>query len=332
MLYNSDEQIDFYKNKHILVAGVSGYLANNLIQSLESLPCRISRFAETGEPLSLHHSRCAVTDIVSNLDKIETWQAAVRDADVIFYFAGLPYHQELVSMPAWEQAEGSLRPLLALLEACRLYGRQPHFVFASTVTIADLQGENALINEQTTAKPRTCFALHKYLSETYIQFYTHQGAIKGTALRLANVYGPVIHRTALQTERGFLHEMLKKAIEGENLILYDDGIYYRDFLYITDAIQAFLLAGALSEMLQGQAWILGAGEAVTLRGVAECIVRQVQIYLQHSVLIESIPYPSASNFDKRHMRVDPAQFISKTGWHARIDLETGMMHTLQALL
>ena len=68
------------------------------------------------------------------------------------------------------------------------------------------------------------------------------GRIDGVVIRLTNVYGP---RMALDVVcQGFLSTYIRRMMLGQPLEVFGDGLQLRDPMYVTDAVEAFLIAGA----------------------------------------------------------------------------------------
>jgi len=91
-------------------------------------------------------------------------------------------------------------------------------------------------------------------------------------LRITNPYG--FEYQPLQFTHGIVNHFFRKALRGEPLAVFGDGHQIRDYVYIQDVIQAFLLAGQSQEAV-GQVFNVGGGEGVSLGRVAETVVQLV---------------------------------------------------------
>ena len=86
--------------------------------------------------------------------------------------------------------------------------------------------------------------------------------IRACSLRLTNVYGP---RQLLKHNRqGFIGWFIRLAIEDREIQIYGDGEQLRDFVYVDDAADAFLRAGA-SDAWNGQVFNVGGIEPIAHR-------------------------------------------------------------------
>lgn len=318
-----------YRGKHILVTGSSGYLANNLINFLKDVECKITRVSRTGAILSLIDGKCKITDIITDIEDERTWQQILPDVDIIMHFAAQTNTAEADANPI-EDRNHNVLPLLTLLECCRKYGHKPLVLLASTVSIYGLP-ETLPVDESFPDQPLSMYEIHKLQCEQYLDYYIYHGYIKGAALRLANVYGPGVKTT--KANRGIINVMVKKAISGDPLTIYDNGEFYRDYVYVDDVSRAFLVAGLQSDTVNGKRFIIANGNAYNLNQAAELIAADVGKRTNKSIAIEHIEMPaSASILDSRNFHGDISAFSQATGWKPEVDLEEGIKLTIDAMI
>lgn len=318
-----------YRGKHILVTGSSGYLANNLISFLTDIECKITRVSQTGAILSLIEGQCNITDIITDIEDERTWQQILPDVDIIMHFAAQTNTAEADANPI-EDRNHNVLPLLTLLECCRKFGHKPLVLLASTVSIFGLP-EKMPVDESFPDQPLSMYEVHKLHCEQYLNYYCYHGYIKGATLRLANVYGPGVQ--ASLANRGIINVMIKKAISGEPLTIYDKGEFYRDYVYIDDVSRAFLIAGLQPDKINGKHFIIANGKAHNLNQAAELIVTEVEQHLNRSITVEYINLPvSASVLDTRNFQGNISAFSQATGWKPEINFKQGINLTVNAML
>lgn len=318
-----------YRGKHILVTGSSGYLANNLINFLTNIECTITRVSKTGAILSLVEGQCKITDIITDIEDEVTWQQILPNVDIIMHFAAQTNIAKADANPI-EDRNNNVLPLLTLLECCRKFGHKPLVLLASTVSIFGLP-EKMPVDESFPDQPLSMYEIHKLQCEQYLSYYSYHGYIKGAALRLANVYGPSAQTTL--ANRGIINIMIKKAMSGEALTLYDKGEFYRDYVYIDDVSRAFLIAGLQPDKINGQHFIIANGKAHSLNQAATLIASEVEQHLHQPIKIEYIDLPtSASILDTRNFQGNISAFSQATGWQPDINFEQGINLTVNAML
>lgn len=131
---------------------------------------------------------------------------------------------------------------LNLLENCVKYNIKK-FIFASTGGAIYEETEKIPVDENHPTKPLSPYGVSKLAIENYLYYYKKIHNLDSAILRYANVYGP---RQDPYGEAGVVAIFINKMLKGENPIINGDGNQTRDFVYISDAAQANLLALKLS--------------------------------------------------------------------------------------
>jgi nucleoside-diphosphate-sugar epimerase len=93
----------------------------------------------------------------------------------------------------------------------------------------------------------------------YYTLYSRIYGIKTVSLRLTNTYGPRQHLRG--NKQGFVGIFIRQAIQGETIRIFGDGSQLRDFNYVDDVVDAFLLAIQHNE-LYGGVYNLGASTTI----------------------------------------------------------------------
>jgi len=320
---------DDYTGKHILVTGSSGYLANNLIKFLKDTACKITRISKTGAILSLVEGQCEITDIITDIADESTWKQILPDIDIIFHFAAQTNITKANEDPVIDRDHNVL-PLLRLLESCRKYGHQPTVLLASTVCIYGLP-DKFPVDESFKDQPLTMYEVHKLHCEQYLNYYIFHGYVKGASLRLANVYGPGVKTSS--SDRGILNMMIKRAIKNEPLTIYGKGSFYRDYIYIDDVSKAFLVAGLCPDTINGKTFIIGNGQAYTIKEALEKIAKKVTAKLNKPIEVTNIEIPKTTSIiDTRDFKGNICAFCEATGWQPEVSFEQGIDKTINVLL
>jgi dTDP-L-rhamnose 4-epimerase len=109
------------------------------------------------------------------------------------------------------------------------------------------------------------YAISKFVQERLVLTVAPAYGMQATALRLFNVYGP--GQALSNPYTGVLAIFASALLNANAPQVFEDGAQRRDFVHVEDVAQAFLLA--LESASFGQAFNIGSGAAVTIRGVAE---------------------------------------------------------------
>lgn len=160
-----------------------------------------------------------------------------------------------------------------LLERCRELG-VGHFVFASTNAVVGNVGATT-ISERVPLAPLTPYGATKAAAEMLFSAYSASYGLKTVALRYTNVYG-----AGMQTKDSVIARLMRAALTGGGIQIYGDGEQLRDYLYVSDAVQAIVLGLGLDH---SEVVTVGARESVsmnTLHRIA-CEVTGVAIGAEH---------------------------------------------------
>ena len=327
-----DNMIDYtkgYLNKKILITGSSGYIASAIINELSGIECTLYRMSRSTTELHEINNLATIVDVRTDFTDTEGLEDLLSDIDIIFHMAAQTSSFVADKNPM-EDFASNVRPLVQFLTACERMNVCPSIIFAGTVTEIGLS-EILPVNEKHYEKPITVYDIHKLCAEKYLEYYSAMGKVKGCTLRLANVYGP--GKKSSSSDRGILNLMIRKAIDGDALTVYGEGNYLRDYTYIDDVVNAFLLAAVNIDSLKGGHYIIGNGESFTISKVAHLISDRVHLRTEHSVPVDFVSAPSMqSPIETRNFVADTYEFTSRTGWHPKYQLQDGIDRTIDLFL
>jgi UDP-glucose 4-epimerase len=170
-------------------------------------------------------------------------------------------------------------------------------------------------------QPTDLYGINKMAAEHYVMLYTHKLGLKGTSLRINNTYGP--RHQMKHGNYGILNWFIRLAMEDKPLTVYGSGEQLRDYNYVDDVTQAFLLAGAIPETI-GEVYNLGSGQPVTFLQMCQTIIKIVG-----KGRIEHVPWPE----ERKKIEVGDyvasfEKFARTTGWQPKISLEDGLARTV----
>ncbi|MCI0391357.1 MAG: NAD-dependent epimerase/dehydratase family protein [Acidobacteria bacterium] len=315
---------EFYRRKRLLVTGSTGHLATNLVASLAETDCHIIRLSRPGASFAPVNGRAFIEEVTGNIADRAVWERVLDGVHVVFHFAACTSYAGNQNPLA--DVSVNLTPMIQLLETCRRTDRCPIVLFSGTVTQTGLT-TRLPVDETHPDSPMTIYDLHKQAAEDYLKYYARQGVVRGASLRLANVYGPGPKTS--NAERGLLNIMTRKALSYEPLTIYGDGNHLRDFVYATDVIEAFLLAGANVDRLNAKHFVIGSGRGETIAGAIHLVAERVsrKTGFRAPVINVDPPQPPLS-IETRDFIADPRRFMQANGWRARISLEEGIDRTI----
>ena len=318
----------FYDGKHVLVTGGLGFIGSNLAIRLLELGCVVtvvdSLVPETGgNPFNIEpvqdHPRLSVRTV--DVRDVLAMERLVRNQSVIFNLAGQVSHIDSMQDP-FTDLEINCRSQLALLDTCRRVAPETKVLFASTRQIYGRVPEEQLpVDERQPPSPVDVNGINKMAGERYHVLYNNVFGIRTSVLRLTNTYGPrMLVKNNRQTAIGWL---IRQAMDGEEITIFGDGLQLRDFTFVDDAVEAFLMAGA-NDSTNGQVFNVGAIEPISLRELAELLIEAAG-----SGSYKLVPFPPERKvIDIGSIYVDDRKLRRVLKWKPRVDLREGLSRTI----
>jgi UDP-glucose 4-epimerase len=318
----------FYEGRRTLVTGGLGFIGSNLAIRLLDLGASVlvvdSLIPETGaNQFNIEsvqdHPRLSVRTV--DVRDVLAMERLLRGQSIVFNLAGQVSHIDSMQDP-FTDLEINCRSQLALLEACRRNAPDAKVVFASTRQIYGRVAEDRLpVDERQPPNPVDVNGINKLAGERYHVLYNNVYGIHTSVLRLTNTYGPrMLVKNNRQTAIGWL---IRQAMDSEEIDLFGDGSQLRDFTYVDDVVDAFLVAGA-EDAANGQVFNVGAIEPVSLRELADLLIE-----ISGSGSYRLIPFPPERKaIDIGSIYVDDRKIRRVLKWRPRVDLREGLARTV----
>jgi UDP-glucose 4-epimerase len=314
-----------YKGKNVLITGGLGFIGSNLAISLAGLGARVvivdSLIEDYGgnlfniEPVK-NNVRVNISDVRDEPGMLYL----VKGMDFIFNLAGQVSHIDSMLNP-YVDLEINCRSQLTILEACRKNNKDVKIVFAGTRQQYG-KPDYLPVDEKHPIHPTDVNGINKMAGEWYHILYNNVYGIRAVSLRLTNTYGP---RQLLKHNRqGFFGWFVRQIIDGEEIKIFGDGSQVRDFNYVGDTVDAFLIAGA-DETAFGNIYNLGGAERFNLKSLVELMIK---IFGSGSYHI--IPFPEdRKKIDIGDFYANYEKIENELGWRPTVNLEEGIKETFK---
>jgi nucleoside-diphosphate-sugar epimerase len=303
-------------NKTVVVTGASGYIGSELVNQLSKYCSNI--ICVSRKNLSY---LTEIKTIIGDISDFDMWMKIILEADIIFHLAGNTSIYDAAKNPD-ESLRSTVLPINQLIKAAGILNLKPKVIFASTVTLYGLTSSNP-VNENLIPNPVTIYDQHKLFAEQQLILANEHNLVEAISLRLANVYGPS-SSVNLAKDRGILNKITVAALNGQNLKIYGDGNYLRDYIYIADTINAFLYSAVYSE-LNGQAFNIGSGIGTTIKEAFECVAKKSINISGKLIKVTHEDWPiEASAIESRNFIADIERFSTITGWKPLISFNEGL--------
>ncbi|MBC8427164.1 MAG: NAD-dependent epimerase/dehydratase family protein [Deltaproteobacteria bacterium] len=324
------KQLRYYKEKTILITGAAGFIGSSLVRVLSQIDCTLICCCRDVEKLEIIPPvKARVVNREIDIRTPSIWEEILERVDVVFHFAAQTSSKFANDNPCMDM-DINLALIARFVETCQNKNIRPDIIFPGTVTQVGLT-QTWPIDEMIQDVPITVYDINKLAAEKYVCYYGTQLGGRGVTLRLANVYGP--GTKSGRPDRGILNMMVMRALEGKPLTLYGDGNYVRDYVFIDDVVNAFLIAGARFDSTNGKHYVLGSGVGHTIKEMAEIVRNLMAKITGKNVDIQNVPPPHGlSQIEFRHFVANTSRFRQDTGWSPQVKLEAGIKRTIDSFL
>lgn len=215
-----------------LVTGSAGFIGSHVVDLLIEKGHEVTGIDDfrAGKELNLNPKADLIIEDILKVD----WTNLPK-YDFVFHLAAVPRVQYSIEHPE-ETHEVNVTGTLKVLEYCRLVDAK--IIFSSSSSI--YEGVHLPTLEHDAKKPRSPYAMHKLISEQYIELYNELFNVDYCILRYFNVYGERASATGSYPLVIALFMDQKK--KGLPLTITNDGENRRDFTYVKDVARANAMA------------------------------------------------------------------------------------------
>lgn len=259
-----------------LITGGLGFQGSHLAEHFQKqghAVTIVNTYSERAErilasmPKSPRHVWGSITDR-------ELVRKTVRDHDVVFHLAARVNVDESIKDPA-AFLDVNVYGTFNVLEAVREAGNR--LIFASTCEVYGAPTTRQLVNEQAELRPHSPYASSKAGADRLCFSFFKTYGVKVTIVRPFNIYG---ERQKEQSGGAAIAIFVRKALHGEPITIFGDGLQTRDYMNIDDLVQGYDLVFQHEE-LAGEVVNLGTGDETTIKDIAEYVAKQLGGHVEY---------------------------------------------------
>ncbi|MBO3842428.1 MAG: NAD-dependent epimerase/dehydratase family protein [Candidatus Brockarchaeota archaeon] len=308
--------------KKVLVTGGAGFIGSHLVDSLIEKGCEVvvldnfdDFYSGKERNLARHIGNERFRLVRGDILNYELLLHVMKGVEVVFHEAaqaGIRYCNLNPVKAHRVNVEGTLNVLLA----CKERGVK-RIVYASSSSIFGKTGFIP-INEACPTNPGSPYGATKLAGEKYCLSFHEAYGIDVVCLRYFSVYGP----------RGrpdqVIYSMAYRMLTGNRPIVYGSGEQRRDFTYVSDIVEATLLA-AETEGIAGEVFNIGFGKDFSINELLKILFNTMSIDEVEPEYLESY----RGDFERTLADNSKAQRI--LGWRPRVSLEEGVRRFVEWL-
>ncbi len=318
------EHREYYRGRRVLVTGGLGFIGSNLARQLVDLGADVLIVDALipdygGNRFNVAGIEDRIRVEIGDMRDEDVMARAVAGQEIVFNLAGQVSHIDSMRDP-YTDLDINCRAQLSLLEACRRCQPSPRVVFAGTRQIYG-RPDRLPVDETHPLRPTDVNGVNKAAGEAYHLLYHDVFGVRACSLRLTNIYGP--RQLIKHNRQGFIGWFIRLALEGREIQVFGDGSQLRDFVFVDDAADAFLRAGA-TDACNGAAFNVGGLEPISHRDLVD---RLIHVAGMGSVRYVAWP-PEKKRIDIGSFYSDSSKFRKTTGWAPSVALGDGLARTI----
>jgi UDP-glucose 4-epimerase len=303
----------------VLVTGGAGFIGSHIVEALVESGARVSVVdnLSTGHLDNLIAVRDRIDFLQGDLADAAIAHRAVEDVELVFHEAALPSVPRSVANPR-ETHLASVEATFNLLLAAKEKGVR-RLVYAAS---SSAYGDQPILPkiESMRPEPLSPYAAAKLVGEYYCQVFNRSYGLETVCLRYFNIFGP--RQAPGSPYSGVISQFTDRLLKGERPVIYGDGEQTRDFTYVSNAVEANMLAAQTVRGI-GQVINIANGEQVTINELFR-VLRQLtgREYIEPE-------YKEARKGDVLHSLADMNRAREYLEFRPRIGLEEGLILTIQ---
>jgi len=301
-----------------LVTGGGGFIGSHLVHELtrRGEEVRVVDNFITGSRSNLATQLDRIELIEGDLAELDVAQDATRGVDYILHLAAIPSVPRSVADPIASNSS-NVNGTLNLLVAARDQGVR-RFVYSSSSSV---YGNSPILpkHEALPTDPLSPYAVSKLAGEKYSLAFAGVFGIPVVCLRYFNVFGPKQDPTSEYS--AVIPKFISCMLRGVAPLIYGDGTQTRDFTYVSNVVQANLLACA-SKKAVGHVLNAALGVQISLLD----LVGHLNQILGTSL---SPLFQPGRPGDVKHSCADPRLAYSELGFREFVSFEEGLRRTVE---
>jgi nucleoside-diphosphate-sugar epimerase len=278
LYYNFINKKDREKNmsiKSALVTGGAGFIGSHIVEALVQKGCRVTVLDNlaSGHLSNLKSVADRIRFIEGDICDQKVLSDAVCGCEVVFHEAAVVSVTDTVNHPLSSARVNELGTI-NVLEAAKQHNARRVILASSSAVYGD---DPKLPKQESMApKPLSPYAVQKLAGEYHAGVYTNLYGLETVCLRYFNVFGP--RQDPRSPYSGVISIFMARAARKEKPIIYGDGTYSRDFIYVKDVVAANLLA-ATNTCIKNGVYNVGTGQSVQILRLWELICKLTNLNL-----------------------------------------------------
>ena len=307
--------VNFWTDKKVLVTGASGFIGSWLTEELVARGADVTAFVNKADPLGVEAIRHLNLKIVDGniLDREKVFEA-VSGKDYVFHLAAATQVLYVINNPR-DAIDVNVDGTANILDAVRA-NTKTFLVFASTDKV---YGEpiKLPIDELHPLVGKSVYDATKIAADRLVKAYGITYGVRSATIRCSNVYGG---RDANILR--VIPDFVMNILDGKAPVIRGSGEHIRDFMYVSDAVNAYLTVAEKQNVSNGHEFNFGTGRPMKVIDLTNMLIKIMGKDLKPVVMGNK---SHQSEIDSQYLDSSKAEKL--LGWKPKVELEEGLKTT-----
>ena len=266
-----------------MVTGGAGFIGRHLVAKLLYDQHKITifdNFSSSSKNDITNLLEDGVSLVTGDILDYDLLLKSISSHDFVIHLAAQTSVSESIANPK-TTADIIVDGTVNVLKSC-VKTKVKNLIFSSSAAVYG-NSLDTLISEDSQLSPLSSYGASKLVAEYNLQTFSKFFGLNCVSLRLFNVYG-----NGQSTDAGVIKKFLKNISEDVPLEIFGDGTQTRDFVHISDVIEAFYCAIRNIEAKRGDVYNIGSGKATSINELASLLLssKGKDLQLIHKPVLE----------------------------------------------
>ena len=303
----------------LLITGGLGFVGSHLVDSLVKKNHKIKILTKTfSKKKNIKKSSKKIQ--IEKIDLTNFWQLGKIiekfKPDVIIHLAGNASHSKSFENPL-KDIDSNAKTTLFMLEKIRKLNTPCKFILGSTFIVIG-RPKKLPVNENTPCNPTTIYGTNRLSSEYFCKIYHEVYGLHTNIFRITNSYGP---REQIIPKKNAVNFLIYKSFKKEEISIYNQGKFFRDFIYIDDVISG--INTILKNGKSGELYWISSGKRTWFYEFGDILEKTTGCKVKYSETPVYTKKVDVGNFVVSNSK------LRKLGWSPKISVDVGVKKTLK---
>ncbi len=301
-----------FQHKKVLVTGGGGFVGAHLVEQLIAEKAVVYATVQSVEPRSyymsskLHDKAISVALDICDFEKLYSFIIKNR-IETIFHLAAQAF-VDVAFMNPKETLSTNIMGTVNILECSRLSPYVRSLIFASSDKAYGVSSDG-IYHENDPLQGKNIYEVSKSCADLIAQSYYHTYRLPVTIARFGNIYGE-----GDWDETRLIPGLMQSIVNKNQFIVRSDGTPTRDYVYVKDVVEGYILLAKNIDKTQGEVYNFGSEDAYSVQN----IIKTTQQALKTTI---SCLFENRASHEIQHQHLDYSKATKQLNWKPRTRLK-----------